>query len=288
MNLEAQEEPGQEPAEEVQQLFNVMLAQGGELLDNRVYLDGCSTVTAFKNDKFLKNIKMEARGIKINCNAGTIGTNRRGKCGNLMVWYLPEEIANIISMHKLESLYRITYDSWAGYYVVHTPKGEVRFYMDEQGLPYLDLEESSKAGTLLLMQRQGETLDEEKKLSLVQTVRGNYEGYTKQEVLRAKEVRRAHAMMGNPSEKDYRGMVSHNLIPNCPVTRCDIANAKAIFGPDLPSMRGKMVRRTPSPVVTDYVAVPRDLVEANKVLSLAVDVFFCGWNGVPPNCGSEN
>jgi hypothetical protein len=56
-------------------------------------------------------------------------------------------------MHELELLYRITYayDSWAGYYVVHTPKGEVRFYKDKQGLPYLDLKESSQGGTLLLM-----------------------------------------------------------------------------------------------------------------------------------------
>ena len=125
MNLEAQDESAQEPAEEAQQLFNVMLAQGGELPDNRVYLDGCSTVTAFMNDKFLMSIKTEAQGVKINCNAGAISTNKRGECGNLMVWYLPDGIANIISMHELESLYCITYDSWAGYYVVHTPKGKI-------------------------------------------------------------------------------------------------------------------------------------------------------------------
>ena len=40
MNLEAHEESTQEPAEEAQQLFNVTLAQGGELPNNRVYLDG--------------------------------------------------------------------------------------------------------------------------------------------------------------------------------------------------------------------------------------------------------
>jgi hypothetical protein len=60
MNLEAQDESAQEPAKEAQQLFNVTLAQGGELPDNRVYLDGCSTVTAFKNDKFVTSIKTEA------------------------------------------------------------------------------------------------------------------------------------------------------------------------------------------------------------------------------------
>jgi len=174
MTLEAQKETTQEPAEEAQQLFNVTLTQGGELPDNRVFLDGCSTVTAFKNDKFLKSIKMEAKGVKINCNAGTISTNKRGQYGNLKIWYLPDGIANIISMHELELLYRITYDSWAGYYIVHMPKEEVCFYKDEQGLPYLDFEESCEDGTLLLMQHEGSACNEEPEaVSLVQTVRGN-------------------------------------------------------------------------------------------------------------------
>ncbi len=116
---------------------------------------------------------------------------------------------------------------------------------------------------LLLMQHGGGACDEDKDVSMVQTIRGNYKGYTKQEVLKAKETRRAQAMMGDPSEADYKGMVSHNLIPNCPVTSSDITNAKAIFGPDLPSIRGKTMRRTPAPVVADYVAVPRELVQAN-------------------------
>ena len=63
-------------------------------------------------------------------------------------------------------------------------------------------------------------------------------------------------MMGNPSKKDYKTMVSNNLIPECPITSTDITNARAIYGPDLPSVRGKTVRMTPGPVVADYVAVP--------------------------------
>jgi Tfp pilus assembly protein PilX len=101
MNLEAQEESNQEPAEEAQQLFNVTLAQGGELPNNRVYLDGCSTVTAFKNDRFLKSIKTEAQGIKINYNVGAISTNKREQYGNLKAWYLPDGIANIFQCTSL-------------------------------------------------------------------------------------------------------------------------------------------------------------------------------------------
>jgi len=90
------------------------------------------------------------------------------------------------------------------------------------------------------MQHKGRACNEEPEaVSLVQTVRGNYEGYTKREVLKAKEAHRAQAMLGYLSEVDYKGMVSHNLIPNCPVTSSDITNAVAIFGPDLSSVRGK-------------------------------------------------
>ncbi len=50
--------------------------------------------------------------------------------------------------------------------------------------------------------------------------------------------------------------------------------AHKIFGPDLASIRGKTVQRTPAPVVADYVAVPCLLVEQNGIVTMAADVFF--------------
>ncbi len=262
MALEAQGENEKE-TEEGHQLLHVTLAQGGALPDNRAYLDGCSTVTAFKSDKYLRNIKPVNGGVRINCNTGAMVTNKRGTYGGLKVWYFPDGIANIFSMHELEKKYRITYDSWMGYYVVHTPRGEVRFHKHEQGLPYIDLEKLNKAATIMLLQQGEVALEREAdEAALVQTVRGNYGGFTKREVLKAKEARRGQAMLGNPREANYKGMVSNNLITNCPVSSLDVTNASAIFGPDLPSHRGKTVRRAPAPVVGDYVAVP-GVVHAN-------------------------
>jgi hypothetical protein len=63
-------------------------------------------------------------GIRINCNTGTVVANKRGNYGRLKVWYVLNGIANIFLMHKLEKLYHITYDSWEGYYIVHTPRGK--------------------------------------------------------------------------------------------------------------------------------------------------------------------
>jgi hypothetical protein len=250
MNSDAQDDV-EEVQEEGHQLLNVTFAQGAALPENRAYINECLVVTAFRTDKYLKGIKTLNNGIKINCNARVVTTNRMGSYGNLKVWYLPKGIANIFLMYELEKLSRITYNSWMGHYVVHTPKGAVNFYKDKQGLPYIDLDGTEEEAAIMLLQHVqgkwskagGESM-EAIETALVQTVQGNYEGYTKKNILKAKEARRAQGMIGNPSKKDYKGMVSGNLITNCPITTSYISNAHAIFGPDLTSIRGKTVQRT--------------------------------------------
>ncbi len=193
MTLQGEGEGGNIGQEEGPQLLNMALVQGGALPDNQAYLDGCSTGTAFKSKKYLKGVKMLARGIRINCNTGAVTTNRKGMYGKLQVWYLPKGIVNIFSMHELENTCCITYDSWDGYYAVHMPQGEVLSYKEKQGLSYINLEGTDQDVAMMLVQEHVGTneLDEGKGMSLVQMVHGKYEGYAKKEVLQAKEVRRA-------------------------------------------------------------------------------------------------
>ena len=49
-------------------------------------------MTAFKNGKFLSDIHLVQEGIKINCNAGTVTTNKKGRFGGVSAWYLPDGI----------------------------------------------------------------------------------------------------------------------------------------------------------------------------------------------------
>jgi hypothetical protein len=67
-------------------------------------------------------------------------------------WLISQGMANIFSMNKLEKKYLITYNSWQGYYLVHTKQGEVRFYKDKNGLPFIDLDESSEDAAAMLVQ----------------------------------------------------------------------------------------------------------------------------------------
>jgi hypothetical protein len=86
-------------------------------------------------------------------------------------------------------------------------------------------------------------------------------------------------MIGNLSKGDYRGLVSSNMISNCPIAPTNITNTRTIFGPDLASVQGKTVHRTPAPEVVDHVAVPHAVVERKTVVMMAADVFFV--NGMP-------
>ena len=66
----------------------------------------------------------------------------------------------------------------------------MKFYKDEQGLPYIDLGQSDRNSAIMLLQsmelEQGAGEGQRNKTMIVQTARANYEGYSKREVLKAK------------------------------------------------------------------------------------------------------
>ena len=80
--------------------------------------------------------------------------------------------------------------------MVHTDKVPVCFHKDEQVLTYINLDASVYDAATIL----------------VQTVRRNYEGFTKKNIKTAKSARKLQGMIGSPSEKGYGGMVSSNMI----------------------------------------------------------------------------
>jgi len=60
-------------------------------------------------------------------------------------------------------------------------------------------------------------------------------------------------MLRHPTDRDFLGMVHGGMISNCPVTANAVKNAHQIFGPDL--------ARPPESVTTDYVQIPRAILE---------------------------
>ena len=75
MNIIVEDEATDEENEDKKDKGNFMgiqvaMLQGKELPSNRAYLDNCSTTTAFKNAKCIRNIKTQKKGMQVNCNAG--------------------------------------------------------------------------------------------------------------------------------------------------------------------------------------------------------------------------
>jgi hypothetical protein len=109
--------------------------RGGLLPRNRAYLDNCSTVTVLLDKERIEGLGTADKALAVQCNKGTSKTKRVGKYGPLKAWHLPSGIANIFSQSELEKYFRVTYDSWEGFYLVHADSGPVRFYKDENGCP---------------------------------------------------------------------------------------------------------------------------------------------------------
>ena len=64
------------------------------------------------------------------------------------------------------------------------------------------------------------------------------------------------------------------MIPNCPVTPEYIKNSNTIFGPDVTSLKGEMVRWKPNPVVVNYIKIPKEILQLQKTVSVAADIMF--------------
>jgi hypothetical protein len=93
-------------------------------------------------------------------------------------------------------------------------------------------------------------------VTLINTVEENKTLYNASEQARALLARKIQNMIGHPSTKDFKKIVSSGrMLPNCPITTRDIAAAEDIFGPSLACLEGKTVRRS-SPAVVHFEAEP--------------------------------
>ncbi len=136
----------------------------------------------------------------------------------------------------LEKIWPATYNSrrYGRLFVIHTNQGKIIVKNNSKGMPYLNLHKLEAKVVLSFMQTA---------MLFVQTLRGNMEGYTQQEVEEACAAREAQAMLGHPTDdRDFLGMVHSRMITNCPVSPDAVINANCIFCPNLARVRGHTAR----------------------------------------------
>lgn len=247
----------------------------GRVPKNWILLDNQSTVDVFYNRDLLTNIRTGDTSMTIHCNAGTTTTNLVGNLsGYGTVWYHPDGIANILSLSRVkEQGYRVTYDSEGGNrFTIHKSDGTVRvFTQSTRGLYYLDVT------TNMDNDHRDDRSDAEnahEATALVNTVAKNRTLYTDRAYKRAVLARQIQKMIGRPSTAEFIKIVDKNLLPNCPITRADIAAAEKIFGPDIGILKGKTVRTASEHVEVTEVPLPSEILSEYRDVIVGADVMY--------------
>ena len=102
----------------------------------------------------------------------------------------------------------------------------------------------------------------------------NEEGYSQRQIQDAKKARDLYAKVGYPSARDFKTIISKNLILNCLVTKSDVVRADKIYGWDIHALKGKTTRTKPKPVVINYLVMPKNILENNKKITLSIEIMF--------------
>ena len=183
----------EEEGQDLDEGENIFVQNGGTRGGvNRSYvlLDNQSTVNQIANPSLLANIRKTKNPITVHCNNGSSYTNLEGDLGRMTVYHNPYGIVNVLLLKSTKAKHRVTYDSWDcdGVFKVHTKDGIVEFKPSEKGLHNHNTSEDSSNFECML----------------VNTVRDNFEGHTKQDIVKAKEDRRLQGMVGNPTDKEFK------------------------------------------------------------------------------------
>ena len=208
----------------------------------------------------LSNIHTVDEPIPVHCNAGTITLTQKGTLGQFPdpVWYNPNGIANILSLHAVKKHYHVTMDTEVGDSIhVHNHDGTVTtFHPSKNGIYHCRIPEDGHI------------------LSTITTVEQRKEGLSKTDIKRAAKARRLQNIMMYPNTKQLGDSIIRYL-RNCDVTRDDIQLAEHIYGPNLFSVKGKTVRR-PVQIGKHRIApvLPNEILESHRSIDLSADIMF--------------
>jgi hypothetical protein len=241
----------------------MVFAQGIKRIDKSgipecwVLIDSQSTVDIFSNPTLLQNIRKVDRSMHIQCTAGTTSTNMMGDLeGYGPVWYHPEGIANILSLSRVKKEFRITFDSENGnVFKLIRPDGTARIFNESSNGLYFSIMEPVET-------------------TMVTTVEQNKAKYSKADYMQALLARKIQATIGRPSTKEFTRIVKEGLLPHCPVTTEDIAAAEDIFGTDVGTLKGKTTRQAPERARMTGVAVPAEILNRYRKVTLCGDIMF--------------
>ena len=188
------------------------------------------------------------------------------------VYYNKDAITNILSFKKMARVYRITYDSDVlKTFTVHRESHglvNLHFTMHPCGLHVL---EQPNQGSMFIL-----TVEENKRM------------FNKRQIAGATNARNTYEALLCPSIEDFEAIIGSGGIRGSNLTTDDVKISFKIFGPSVIKDKGNRVRQPARKSNTSIVAVPRELIEANREVTLCIDFFFINQKHIFLMTYSEN
>ena len=236
---------------------------------NWILLDSGSTISSVCNKDLISNAK-PVTPLTVYTNGGSQTYSVTGTLNviPLEVYYDGSSIANILSLSEICKNFRVTMDSDTEHAItVHlTNTHLMKFTRCSSGLYFYDT-------------RGIDTVVPELPYSLLTTVKANKEFFSPREIERADKARFLQSQLAWPSTSDFKSYVRDNLLLNCPITVQDITRADAIYGPQVPMLRGKKVRQALNEFTSmPRIFVPPEILKHHPTDEIDLDFFFVNGN----------
>jgi hypothetical protein len=195
--------------------------------------------------------------LELATNGGTWRTNKKSFVkGFGDVWFHSGVITNIFSFAEMEDKNPITHNSKKEHaFIVHILNKDVKFVRSPNGLYYVN-----------------PPYNKNKQACSANVPMDSVQENINRQIERAKLTRKIYHALDTPSLKDFRLIVTANSIKNPPITVDDVKTAEMILGEDIGMLKGKTVRHKPLPVSSDYVEVPKELINNHQNVTLCVDI----------------
>jgi hypothetical protein len=224
-----------------------------------ILLDSDSTDTVFCNRKYVKKIRDSGEPLSINTNGGVMKSTQKCDIQHIdNVWFNEDSMTNIIALKDMTKKFRVTMDSEEEKaLLVHMPNKIVKFKEFSNGLYAMDPNDDNSFI--------------KKPYQFLNSVKENMKFLSSRQQQRARKARELYVAMGTPTVDDLKAMIRMNLIRNNVVTTEDVNLATKAYGPDVGAIKGKTTRTKPTPVVSNHVEIPDELLNVQQDKTVSMD-----------------
>ena len=236
-------------------------------------LDSCSTVNLISDKDLLTNIHPVPHSLHVRCNAGSVVINHPGYLGSYPepVWFNPEGIANLMSLHNVQRYNQVTLNTTEdnAFYINNDGGHRTRWEPSGHGLYHYALDSPNNI-TALWGRLPAK--------AHINTMAANANGFTCHQCQNAQQAHHLQNIVMHPGNRDMKEIVVKHL-QDCPVTGVNIDVACTLLGSNLGSLKGKTVRRPNPHVPMGTTGVPISILKHHQHVTIAIDTMFI--NAIP-------